>query len=166
MAIAWLVFRENVDRRIFLGAMAILAGAVLLFRSEGGSTSPPQPNWGSVLIVLTALSPARQARRVRASNGDESDEGCPGRRPLLAALAGETDVRSLQFDYYGPFGFGAMVARLDEPMFDLNKEVTAQLPREREIAISGSAPKWDSSRDIDIEQVLSAAQQRGWRDRA
>src|SRR5712691_5074574 len=30
MAIAWLVFRENVDRRIFLGAMAILAGAVLL----------------------------------------------------------------------------------------------------------------------------------------
>src|SRR5205823_12415808 len=30
MAIAWIVFRENVDRRIFLGAMAILAGAVLL----------------------------------------------------------------------------------------------------------------------------------------
>jgi len=30
MAIAWLVFRENVDRRVFLGAMAILAGAVLL----------------------------------------------------------------------------------------------------------------------------------------
>jgi drug/metabolite transporter (DMT)-like permease len=26
MAIAWVVFRENVDRRIFLGAMAILAG--------------------------------------------------------------------------------------------------------------------------------------------
>jgi len=30
MTIAWLVLRENVDRRIFLGAMAILAGAVLL----------------------------------------------------------------------------------------------------------------------------------------
>jgi hypothetical protein len=28
----------------------------------------------------------------------------------------------LQFDYYGPFGFGAVVARLDEPMFDLNKK--------------------------------------------
>jgi drug/metabolite transporter (DMT)-like permease len=27
MAIAWVVFRENVDRRIFAGAMAILAGA-------------------------------------------------------------------------------------------------------------------------------------------
>ena len=30
LAIAWLVFRENVDRRIFLGAAAILAGALLL----------------------------------------------------------------------------------------------------------------------------------------
>lgn len=30
MLIAWLVYRENVDRRLFLGAMAILAGAALL----------------------------------------------------------------------------------------------------------------------------------------
>ena len=30
MGIAWLVFRENVDRRLLLGAAAILAGAVLL----------------------------------------------------------------------------------------------------------------------------------------
>ena len=30
MAIAWLAFRENVDRRLLLGALAILAGAVLL----------------------------------------------------------------------------------------------------------------------------------------
>jgi drug/metabolite transporter (DMT)-like permease len=30
MAIAWLVFRENVDRRILLGAGAILAGALIL----------------------------------------------------------------------------------------------------------------------------------------
>lgn len=30
MAIAWLVFRENVDRRLLLGAAAILAGAVVL----------------------------------------------------------------------------------------------------------------------------------------
>ena len=30
MTIAWLVFRENVDRRLLLGALAILAGAVLL----------------------------------------------------------------------------------------------------------------------------------------
>lgn len=30
MAIAWLVFRENVDRRLLLGAFAIVAGAVVL----------------------------------------------------------------------------------------------------------------------------------------
>jgi drug/metabolite transporter (DMT)-like permease len=30
MAIAWLVFKENVDRRLLLGALAILAGAMLL----------------------------------------------------------------------------------------------------------------------------------------
>ena len=40
MALAWLVFRENVDPRIFLGAMAILAGAVLLSWPAGESTSP------------------------------------------------------------------------------------------------------------------------------
>jgi drug/metabolite transporter (DMT)-like permease len=55
MAIAWLVFRENVDRRIFLGAMAILAGAVVLSwpdaARDGASLS-----WGSVLIVLACVS--------------------------------------------------------------------------------------------------------------
>src|SRR6266851_8721132 len=55
MAIAWIVFRGNVDRRIFLGAMAIPAGAVLLSWPEGGSTSPPQLNLGSVLIVLACI---------------------------------------------------------------------------------------------------------------
>jgi drug/metabolite transporter (DMT)-like permease len=54
MAIAWLVFRENVDRRIFLGAMSIFAGAVLLSWPNGGSASP-RLNWGSVLIVLACV---------------------------------------------------------------------------------------------------------------
>lgn len=36
MAIAWLVFRENVDRRLLLGAAAILAGALLLSWQGGG----------------------------------------------------------------------------------------------------------------------------------
>lgn len=36
MAIAWIVFRENVDRRLMLGAASILAGAVALsWRGEG-----------------------------------------------------------------------------------------------------------------------------------
>src|SRR5689334_20628073 len=51
MAIAWLVFRENVDRRLLLGAFAILAGAVLL--SWQGRASL---DWGAVLIVAACLS--------------------------------------------------------------------------------------------------------------
>jgi drug/metabolite transporter (DMT)-like permease len=54
MVIAWLVFRENVDRRIFAGAMAILAGAALLSWPQAGTGS--QLNWGSVLIVLACVS--------------------------------------------------------------------------------------------------------------
>jgi hypothetical protein len=38
------------------------------------------------------------------------------------ALERAAQAIELQFDYYGPFGFGAVVARLDEPMFDLNKK--------------------------------------------
>ena len=37
------------------------------------------------------------------------------------AMERAAKAMELQFDYYGPFGFGAVVARLDEPMFDLNK---------------------------------------------
>ena len=36
-AIAWIVFKENVDRRLLIGALAILAGAVLLSWSGGPS---------------------------------------------------------------------------------------------------------------------------------
>jgi drug/metabolite transporter (DMT)-like permease len=55
MAIAWLVFRENVDSRIFLGAMAILAGAVVLSWPEAAGAGR-QLGWGSVLIVLACMS--------------------------------------------------------------------------------------------------------------
>jgi drug/metabolite transporter (DMT)-like permease len=55
MAIAWLVFRENVDRRIFLGAMAILTGAVLLSWSQAAGTSAHFDS-GSALIVLACVS--------------------------------------------------------------------------------------------------------------
>jgi drug/metabolite transporter (DMT)-like permease len=46
MAIAWLWFRENVDRRLLLGAFAILAGAAVL-SWEGRA----ELDWGAVLIV-------------------------------------------------------------------------------------------------------------------
>jgi drug/metabolite transporter (DMT)-like permease len=52
MAIAWLVFRENVDRRILLGALAILAGAALL-SWQGG---PAGVGWGALLIAGACLA--------------------------------------------------------------------------------------------------------------
>ncbi|MBN9561908.1 MAG: EamA family transporter [Alphaproteobacteria bacterium] len=47
MAIAWLVFHEHTDRRLLLGAFAILAGAVLL-SWQGGPTGF---GWGSIAIA-------------------------------------------------------------------------------------------------------------------
>ena len=51
MAIAWLVFRENVDRRLLIGAAAILAGAVVL--SWNGAALGLDP--GGLLIAAACL---------------------------------------------------------------------------------------------------------------
>ncbi len=50
MVTAWLAFHENVDRRLLVGALAILAGAALL--SWQGSASL---NWGALLIAAACL---------------------------------------------------------------------------------------------------------------
>lgn len=52
MAIAWLVYRENVDRRLLVGAAAILTGAVLLTWNGGGV----RIDLGGALIVLACLA--------------------------------------------------------------------------------------------------------------
>jgi drug/metabolite transporter (DMT)-like permease len=52
MGIAWLVFRENVDRRLLLGAAAILAGAVVLSLSGEGA----RLDLGGLLIAAACLS--------------------------------------------------------------------------------------------------------------
>lgn len=51
MAIAWLVYRENVDRRLLTGAAAILAGAVLLAWNGAGV----RIDLGGALIGLACL---------------------------------------------------------------------------------------------------------------
>jgi drug/metabolite transporter (DMT)-like permease len=51
MLIAWVIFRENVDRRLLLGAAAILAGAVLL--SWNGAALRLDP--GGLFIVAACL---------------------------------------------------------------------------------------------------------------
>lgn len=52
MLIAWVVFRENVDRRLLVGALAILVGAVLLsWNGEG-----VRLDGGAVLIAAACLA--------------------------------------------------------------------------------------------------------------
>jgi drug/metabolite transporter (DMT)-like permease len=51
MSIAWLAFRENVDRRLLLGAFAILAGAALLSSNGVGAAL----NYGAALIAAACL---------------------------------------------------------------------------------------------------------------
>ena len=50
MGIAWVVFRENVDRRLLLGAFAILAGAALLSWQGRASFQ-----WSGLLIAGACL---------------------------------------------------------------------------------------------------------------
>jgi drug/metabolite transporter (DMT)-like permease len=52
MTIAWVVFRENVDRRLLLGAVAILAGAVVLSWKGG----PSGFGLGSMAILGACLA--------------------------------------------------------------------------------------------------------------
>jgi drug/metabolite transporter (DMT)-like permease len=52
MAIAWIVFRESVDRRLLAGAFAILAGATLL-SWQGGTAGI---GWGALLIAGACLA--------------------------------------------------------------------------------------------------------------
>jgi drug/metabolite transporter (DMT)-like permease len=52
MAIAWLAFRENVDRRVLLGAASILAGALLLSWRGG----PGGVGWGALAIAGACLA--------------------------------------------------------------------------------------------------------------
>lgn len=52
MAIAWLVYRENVDRRLLFGAFAILAGAILLsWQGEGVAF-----NRGALMVAGACLA--------------------------------------------------------------------------------------------------------------
>lgn len=54
MGIAWMVFRENVDRRLLFGAAAILAGALLL--SWQGDAGPVGFGAGSAFIAAACLA--------------------------------------------------------------------------------------------------------------
>jgi drug/metabolite transporter (DMT)-like permease len=68
LAIAWIVFKENVDRRLLIGAVAIVAGAVVL--SWPGDASIGM-GWGPLLIAAACLAWAIDnnfTRRVSAAD--------------------------------------------------------------------------------------------------
>ena len=52
MAVAWVIYRENVDRRLLLGAASILAGAVLLSWQGQGL----RVDGGGLLIAVACLA--------------------------------------------------------------------------------------------------------------
>jgi drug/metabolite transporter (DMT)-like permease len=57
MAIAWLAFRENVDRRLLLGALAITAGAALLsIVTPSGGSPAAGAVLGPLLIAAACIS--------------------------------------------------------------------------------------------------------------
>ncbi|MEZ5832730.1 MAG: DMT family transporter [Dongiaceae bacterium] len=53
LVMAWVVFKENVDRRLMMGAVAIVAGAIVLSWPSGASL---EPSWGPVLIAGACLA--------------------------------------------------------------------------------------------------------------
>jgi hypothetical protein len=72
MGIAWLVFRENVDRRLLFGAFAILTGAALLSWQGSASFS-----WGAALIVAACVSWGIGLSGIRVLAGHNGKEGAP-----------------------------------------------------------------------------------------
>jgi len=64
---AWVVFRENVDLRIFLGMLAIVAGGVLLSWTDGPAGLP----WGALAIVAACACWAIDNNLTRAISGGD-----------------------------------------------------------------------------------------------
>ncbi|HEU0230758.1 MAG TPA: EamA family transporter [Burkholderiaceae bacterium] len=67
--LAWVVFRENVDRRIVIGMLMIVSGAVLL--TLPGATQAAHLGWGALLIAGACLCWALDnnlTRKVSASD--------------------------------------------------------------------------------------------------
>ena len=66
--VAWIVFRENVDVRIFLGMLAIVAGGVILSWSQSTSAELP---WGAFAIAGACACWAIDNNLTRAVSGGD-----------------------------------------------------------------------------------------------
>lgn len=67
-AIAWMVFRENVDRRVFLGMVAIIAGGVVLSWAQVPQAGVP---WGALAISAACACWAIDNNLTRAVSGGD-----------------------------------------------------------------------------------------------
>jgi alkanesulfonate monooxygenase SsuD/methylene tetrahydromethanopterin reductase-like flavin-dependent oxidoreductase (luciferase family) len=63
----------------------------------------------------------------------------------------------LEWDYYGPFGFAAVLADADEPMYDLSMKVTAELLAQKEVLLFGTP-------DEVGEKILRVRDKVGYED--
>jgi alkanesulfonate monooxygenase SsuD/methylene tetrahydromethanopterin reductase-like flavin-dependent oxidoreductase (luciferase family) len=63
----------------------------------------------------------------------------------------------LEWDYYGPFGFAAVLAEADEPMYDLSMKVTAELLAQKEVLLFGTP-------DEVGEKILRVKERVGYED--
>ena len=82
--IAWVAFRENVDRRIFLGMVAIVAGGVLLAWQEApraDSLPAPAPQRHPVHALLFQRHSLRQAMILATILGAPAGMSVPRRGP-------------------------------------------------------------------------------------
>jgi alkanesulfonate monooxygenase SsuD/methylene tetrahydromethanopterin reductase-like flavin-dependent oxidoreductase (luciferase family) len=73
------------------------------------------------------------------------------------ALERYKEALELQWDYYGPFGFAAVLSDVGEPMYDLHMKVTADLIMQKEIAIVGTVEQV-------IEKILRIKQTCNYED--
>jgi len=79
--IAWIVFRENMDRRVFLGMLAIVAGGIVLTVQRDTQTQFP---WGALAIAAACLCWAIDNNLTRAVSGGDPVQvaaikgGCAG----------------------------------------------------------------------------------------
>jgi drug/metabolite transporter (DMT)-like permease len=117
MVIAWLAFRENVDRRLLIGAASILAGAVLL-SWQGGPTNLGFGNLGFGALAIAAACLAwgidnNLTRKLSAADPVQiaAIKGCAaGAVNLLLALAAGASLPSIgtvgATAVVGFFGYG------------------------------------------------------------
>jgi alkanesulfonate monooxygenase SsuD/methylene tetrahydromethanopterin reductase-like flavin-dependent oxidoreductase (luciferase family) len=62
-----------------------------------------------------------------------------------------------QWDYYGPFGFGAVLTEADEPLGDLTRKITAEEIRSKKVALHGSV-------QFVIDEIMRTKQECGYED--